>query len=384
MDYIDENNHSEGIKNNFKGMFMIYLLLVILITAAFISSYIVSCVSIEKSSNKNLKSTTLPIKIHQLEDNLLGIPKVTESDKKFALSNKIINIAILGLDERNEIYDGEWSRADSIMILTIDERRQKIKLSSILRDCYVDVEEYGIVTKDKINHSFAYGASEEYERSANSNKAYHAGAMRSVETLNDNFKMNIKDYVVLNFKSFQNIIERLGGVEINMTEDEVDEVNEAMGDYIVYGDFDKIPQGVGVKLLNGKQALAYARNRNIGGDQDRAMRQRIVIQAVYKKMKLVNPLQLTIIIKDLIGMIKTNLSTIQVLNFSSKILFNNMTFVNSKFPSDGNWYGDMIDYISYDVISNEELNIIQMREFIYNDILPKSEFYEETTTAPQE
>jgi len=379
VDCID-NKRSKGVKNNFKGMFMLYLLLLILTAAAFLSSYVVYSMS----SNKNLKSTILPIEVQQMEDNRLNIPKVTESNKKFALDNKIINIAILGLDEREEIYDGEWSRADSIMILTIDEKRQKIKLSSILRDCYVDVEEYGIVTKDKINHSFAYGASEEYDKSENPNKAYHAGAMRSIKALNDNFKMNIKDYAVLNFKSFQSIIERLGGVEINMTEDEIDEVNEAMGDYKVYGDFTKVSKGAGVKLLNGKQALAYTRNRNIGGDEDRALRQRIVIQAVYKKMKLVNPLQLTLIIKDLIGTVKTNLSSLQILTLSSKILFNNMTFINTKFPLDDNWYGDIIDDISYDVISNEELNIIQMREFIYNDILPENEFYQETTTAPQE
>lgn len=381
---MDKINYSKKLKNSLRNKFMLYIILWILTIGALLSSYLMLYVNLQKIDIENPENILPSVKIKQLEDDKLNIPKVVESDKKFALSNKITNIAIFGLDERAEVYDGEWTRADSIMILTLDEKNKKIKLSSILRDCYVDVEEFGDIVKDKINHSFAFGASEEYEKSKNSNLAYHAGAMRSMKTLNNNFKMNIKDYVTINFSSFQNVIEKLGGVEINMTEEEVDEINDALGDYEVYGDFNKVSKGKGVKLLDGKQALAYARNRNIGGDQDRAVRQRIVIQAIYKKMKSVNPIQLTTVITELISMVKTNLTSMQILNLSSKVLFNDMAFVNTRFPSDFNWYADMIDGVSYDIITDEELNIIEMKKFIYNDILPESAEYQETTTAPQE
>ncbi len=384
-DLVEKLNKEHSVKDNLKIKFIIYSIIWFLTIAALISSYFVLSANIKKVQEKNDLNTSYieENKAEEAKAQAIYIPKVEEKKINYSLSNKVSNIAVFGLDERAEVYDGDWARADTMMIVTIDEKNSKIKLSSILRDCYVDVLEYGNIVKDKINHSFAYGASEEYDKSENPYRAYHAGALRSVKALNDNFDLNIKDYVIINFTSFKNIIDKIGGIEVNLTDEEAKEVNGAMGEFEVYGKFSKLSEGGGVKLLDGNQALAYARNRNIGGDPDRALRQRIVIQAMYKKMKFINPIQLTSVIKELMAMIKTNLTTVQIVSFATKVLFNDMLFVNTRFPVDNNWYGDIINGISYDIIDDEELNIKQIKDFIYNDILPEEIQNGETTTAPQ-
>jgi len=372
-------------KHLLRSKYILYSVAWFLSLCAFISSYMALIVNLEKFDKESLKANSIaPVEVNRdIKGSEQNIPKVVERKNEFTLSDKVTNIAILGLDERAKEYDGEWARADSMMILTIDEKNKKIKLSSILRDCYVDVLEYGMIVKDKINHSFAYGASEEYSESQNPNRAYHAGGLRSIKVLNDNFDLDIKDYVIINFSSFQNIIDKIGGVTINLTEDEVYEINCAMGESNVYGKYIKVSEGAGLKVLNGKQALAYARDRTNGGDSDRARRQRNVIQSIYKSLKKLNPIQLTAAIKELNGMVKTNLTCIQIVSLSTKVLFNDMSLVNTRFPVDNNWYGDRINEVCYDIIDDEELNIRQMKDFIFKDILPDVAEDEETTTAPQ-
>ncbi len=374
------NQHKEGLRSKV----ILYTILIFLTIAAFLSSYVViklkDISQVSLITNKNMINE--PFKDERVgKDEDMEIPVAEENGKDF--SKKITNIAVFGLDERATEYDGEWARADSMMILTIDEKHKKIKLSSILRDCYVNIEEYGYTVKDKINHSFAYGAAEEYERSQNPIKAYHAGGVRSVNTLNNNFKLDVKDYIVINFASFQKVIEKIGGVDINLTQDEIDEINCAMGESDVYGKISPIEDGAGIKSLNGKQALAYARNRNNGGDADRSMRQRIVVKAVYKKMMTLKPLELPGVIKELIAMVKTNLNYVKIIAIATKVLKSEMQVASLKFPVDNNWYMDMINGICYDIIDDEELNINQMKDFIYNDILPEDNRINETTTAPQ-
>src|SRR5699024_9711213 len=135
--------------------------------------------------------------------------------------NKTMNIALFGLDKGQ---DGEGSRSDSIMIASVDKHHKKIKLTSIMRDTYVEIEDRGM---DKIGHAYAFG-----------------GPELAMKTINQNFNMNIRDFVSIDFSGFQKIIDAIGGVEIDVKPNEVSHV--------------KI-DGSGLQTLSGEQALAYSR-----------------------------------------------------------------------------------------------------------------------------
>ena len=127
------------------------------------------------------------------KDNL-SIDQNIEKDKE---KSEIKNIALFGIDAPK----GKAGRSDAIMILTIDNKNDKLKLTSIMRDSYVDVPGHG---KTKITHAYAYG-----------------GPELAIKTLNQNFKLNIEDFMAVNFTSLPEIIDKLGGVQINITKEEI-------------------------------------------------------------------------------------------------------------------------------------------------------------------
>ena len=371
---VEENVQNE--KRRFGIYIVASILLVIICTISIGSCYIMS--SINKISNNasvvsdDGSQESAKVVLPKIDEEKIGISDSEEDKEKF--SEKITNIAIFGLDERTVEYDGEWSRSDSIMILTIDKKNKKVKLSSILRDTYVDILEYGQVKKDKINHSFAYGSGEEFAVSNNALLAYHAGAVRAIETLNNNFKLDIKDYATLNFYSFKDVVDKLGGVEINLTDQEINRLNSANASNPVSG-------GAGVKVLTGEQALAYSRNRSDGSDTDRSLRQRNVVLAAFNKMRNVNILELPGVIDSLLASMRTSLSSKEILSISTQVLINKMTMENTRFPVDGNWSSQMIGGVSYNVIADENLNLSQINDFIYRDIVPQGNIT--LTTVPQ-
>lgn len=174
----------------------------------------------------------------------IGINSNTQEEFK-----EIRNIALLGIDSRDDDLVG---RSDSIMILTLDGAHNKIKLTSIMRDSYVNIDGYGM---DKINHAYAYG-----------------GPELALKTLNENFDLNIKEVMIVNFSSLIEIIDKIGGVTINITDEEISHIHGI--------------NSSGEQLLNGSQALAYSRIRYAtGGDYKRTERQRTVVNAVFNKLK---------------------------------------------------------------------------------------------------
>ena len=116
--------------------------------------------------------------------------------------SKITNIALFGLDARE---NEDVGRSDALMILTIDQRHGKLKITSILRDSEVNIDGYG---SDKITHAYAYG-----------------GPELAIKTLNQNYNLDIEDYVTVNFIQMAEIVDAFGGVEINVTDDEMTEIN---------------------------------------------------------------------------------------------------------------------------------------------------------------
>ena len=267
-------------------------------------------------------------KVEKVEVNTDNIGLNTETKEEF---KEIRNIALLGIDSRDDDLVG---RSDSIMILTLDNVHEKIKLTSIMRDSYVNIEGYGM---DKINHAYAYG-----------------GPELALKTLNENFDLNISEVMVVNFNSLINIIDKIGGVNINIIEEEIPHISGIASS--------------GEQLLNGNQALAYSRIRYAsGGDYKRTERQRTVVNAIFNKLRNTPLTKYPDLVNDFLPYVQTNMSANKLLGLGDEFSSLSMKGLEQeRFPRDGEGEGKMIDgiyYLTFD-LQNMKNNI---RDYIFND-----------------
>lgn len=243
---------------------------------------------------------------------------------------RYLNIALLGVDTRViGNYDG--TRADSIMILSIDRETKAVKLASVARDTYANIEGYGM---DKINHAYAYG-----------------GANLMVKTLNQNFNLAITDYVVVNFFGLAEIIDRLGGVQLEVFEEELASMNGSISEIagIKGVEVAKITTP-GEYNLNGVQAVAYSRVRSTaGGDFKRTERQREVLLKLAEKSSSVKITDVVPIINQLSSNLMTTLGASDMTNLAVELIKGGYSSNMSQmmFPESDYSGGDMIDGVYY-------------------------------------
>lgn len=281
--------------------------------------------------------------------NLLDLPekeKISQSDSDLGIQGSgenidnnsdflfneikgITNIALFGIDA----VDGTKGRSDSIMIVTVDKNSNKIKISSIIRDSYVNIPGHGL---DKINHAYIFG-----------------GPQLALKTLNSNFNLNIRDYASVNFTTMPIIIDSIGGIELTITNAEST----------------KIP-GVssgGTYNLTGRQALEYSRIRKIDSDFKRAERQRNVIEAMINKL-LKQPLTTyPSLMTELLPFVTTNMSSKEIMAVGTSIVTNGIkTVEQNRFPEDEYGEGQMISNIYYYVFDREEA-VKRIGKYIYLD-----------------
>ena len=184
------------------------------------------------------------------------------------------NIAIFGIDSREDSYS-RGNRSDCIIIASINNKTKEVKLVSVYRDTYVQIEGHGL---DKITHAYSYGE-----------------APLALKTLNTNLDLNIKEFVTVNFDAVKDIIDDIGGISMTITSEEVSHIPGI--------------SKAGTYNLTGEQALAYARIRYAtGGDYKRTERMRDVLIAVAEKVKTMNISQLNKLVDDLLPKVYTNLS----------------------------------------------------------------------------
>lgn len=242
-------------------------------------------------------------------------------------NSEVTNIALFGIDAP----EGVRGRSDAIMILSIDETNKKLKLSSIMRDSYVNIEGYG---KDKITHAYAFG-----------------GAELAMNTLNQNFDLNISRFITVNFTTLPKIIDALGGITVNITEAEI-----------------KYIPGVthsGTQTLNGAEALAYSRIRYDGGDQMRTQRQRNVLEDVFGKLVSTSPTKIPSLLDTLLPLVDTNISPTEFMSLGTDVLSIKPKKINEKmFPCDTHRKGEMIKGVSYQTFNIKE-ETKEIHEFIY-------------------
>ena len=177
------------------------------------------------------------------------------------------NIAIFGVDSRSNNLE-QGNRSDCIIIASINNKTKEVRLISVYRDTYVQIEGHGL---DKITHAYSYGS-----------------APLAIKTLNTNLDLNIKEFVTVNFDSVAEAVDQLGGVTINIeSQEELKYLNSYIDETAnVTGKSNAKVAGTGKQKLNGVQAVAYSRIRyTAGGDYKRTERMRTVIEAMVEKIK---------------------------------------------------------------------------------------------------
>lgn len=260
------------------------------------------------------------------------------------IDEEVKNIALFGLDTRQNNSSG---RSDAIIVLSIDKKNNKIKMTSIARDTYITFESG---RKDKITHAWAYGK-----------------ATLSVKTLNQNFGLDITDYVSVNFYGFAEIIDYIGGVTIDINEAEMKVMNNKYIPYIDKLGIECEPiKEPGVQLVNGGQALAYARDRYTGSDIERGGRQREVLEAMFNKAKSLNWLKLPTFVEMVLSNCTTTLSSNEMISLGTWALRKSPSIENLGLPSkECGAKGQMINGTSYMVYDLELASKI-MHDFIYS------------------
>lgn len=228
-------------------------------------------------------------------------------------SDEVTNILLIGVDRREA---DEASRSDTMMLLSIDSANKKIKLTSFMRDMWVDIPGEGYA---KINSSCVWG-----------------GPQLVMDTIEYNFNVDVDDYMLVDFDMFTKIVDGLGGVEVEVTEAEAN----FFGSGKRYAPPMKINSGNTV--LNGEEALWYCRIRYLDDDFHRTERQRKVISAIISKATETSPQDLIQIAKDVMPHIETSISQSELMKlaFGALISYIHYDIEQQQIPADDTWeYG---------------------------------------------
>lgn len=297
-----------------------------------------------------IKTTNIPVTNNDLGINQDSLDRIKQEELDNQLSNgDITNIALFGLDAREK---NEASRSDSIIILTIDKANKKIKLSSIMRDTYVNIYGHG---KTKINAAYAYG-----------------GPSLAIKTLNSTFALNIKDYITVDFFSLEKVIDLLGGIDVNIKKTEIPFINECIDEV---SNLENEPKNYvknsGTQTLTGLQAVAYCRIRHVGdGDYERTLRQREVLSAIFNKVQSGGALKYPYYASKILPLIETNMSKPDILKIGTNVYANNIkTLETQRFPLDKSSKGKMIKGTWY-LVTNIEETKNAIHKYLYQDIKP--------------
>ena len=275
----------------------------------------------------------------------LGISDTAESD------SRVRNILLYGLDSRKDDFSG---RSDAIILLSIDKKHNKIKMTSVARDSYVDIEGHN---KDKLTHAWAYGKAD-----------------LAVKTFNSNFGTDVTDFVAINFYQFASVIDYVGGVEVDVSEAEKKVMNrnyipnlQAMGIKC-----EKVTD-TGLQLLSGGQALAYTRNRYTGGDIERGNRQKEVLSALMNKIKTISVSKYPDIINMMTANCQTSLDNNDILSLGSWAVLKKPEIETLSLPNEPcNAKGKIIKRVWYYVYDLEAAKN-EIVNFVYNDISPEKD-----------
>lgn len=256
-----------------------------------------------------------------------------------------VNILVIGCDSRTK---GGVGRSDAIILASISESAETIYMTSIMRDSYVSIPGKG---NNRINAAYAYG-----------------GGKLLLDTVETNFAVDVEKYVSFDFYSFVDIVDSIGGIDIEVTEAEIPVLNGYVKEL---NKLNGRPEGTyyvtesGLQHLNGTQALGYARIRYVGdGDFERTNRQRTVITKIFEKAKTLNLLEINDLLNNFLPQVKTNLTQEEILSLMLKALeYLQYDLESHRLPVDDSWKYMRVNGMSVLGIDLEK-NQKALKEFI--------------------
>lgn len=312
-----------------KGKVILAVLAVILLLLLFVVAFVLSKLGKMDNISIDLKD----LKINDLDES-------TEKAMK-----GYTTIALFGLDNR-ENGNFEGGNSDTIIVASINNDTGEIKMASVYRDTYMDV---GDNMFRKANAGYANG-----------------GPKNAMNMLNKNLDLKITDYVAVDFNALVEVIDQLGGIEIEVTAEEAGLMTGYMDEIAGMTGKTATPVSAGLQTLDGVQATAYARIRyTVGWDYKRTERQRLVITKIFEKAKSANIGTLNSILDTVLPDVSTSLSATELLGLATKAGKYNMGdsvgFPFEKTSGSVGNLGDMVIAIDF------EANVIELHKFLYDN-----------------
>lgn len=276
---------------------------------------------------------------------------VKSTEEQGTMVEGITNILLVGTDGE---YIEKWNRSDSMMVVTIDSKNKDIRISSIARDTYVDIPGY---STEKLTHAYAY-----------------EGIDLLREVFKVNFNLNIDKYIAVNFVSFMDIMDELGGVEVNVEEKDIKEINKYIDAcYGYYKNKDEKDKEYitksGVQRLNGYQALAFSRIRYTDSAFARDNRHREVAESVYKEFAQKGVETYKKCAEIILNNTKTNISPMEMMNLAYTVLkINDKDIDQFQFPLEEYRNGHIISKQKGWVLEwDKEPNLEAWHKFIFGE-----------------
>lgn len=291
------------------------------------------------SANKSYKYNQMDIRPIKNSD-LVVNEGVKEQTKGYT------TIALYGVDSRDSNLD-TGTNSDAIILLSINKDTKEVKMVSVYRDTLLQIQSDSQTTH-KVNYAYQLG-----------------GALMSINTLNANLDLAISDYITVDFNAMADIINALGGVEVTVTEDEVNNLNKNLAEQIgISGKYSEGVHEAGTKVLNGQQAVAYSRIRSTGkGDITRTMRQRTVLLGLVNKMINADRKMISNLIDVSFSCISTSLTKDEVTSLAKDIadykITGNIGFPFSYTPMSLDGKGSVI------VAADLNANVTALHEYLY-------------------
>ena len=262
------------------------------------------------------------------------------------LSDEWWNVLLLGCDSYTK---NDYQRTDSMIIVSINAAKGQVKLTSLMRDTWIPVP--GSKNHRKLTELCAVG-----------------GPELTIRAINESFGMNISDYALISMEGMAEIIDLIGGLDLDVTEEERKALNKGLFDLSPLSGMEPLEQsGEGVHL-NGNQATAFARIRKIDSDYVRTERQRTVLLAIADKIKNgASAGTLLTIVTTLMGYVDTNLSLTEIMTIASVGMKLDLSTVEQyRVPVDGTFDSGTFNGV-WCIKPNFEKNTDLLHSFIYED-----------------
>ena len=261
----------------------------------------------------------------------------------------VTNILLIGTDGRDGDSD---TRSDAMMILSVNPKKNRLVMTSFLRDSYVFVNGVG---QTRLNEAY-----------------FHGGPALLIQTIEENYQIGIDYYLHVNFFSFVDLIDAFGGVTIEVTQPELQYVNGYIAEYdrlIGAPERDGFlpePDGFGIRNLTGRQALGYSRIRYIGTDFGRTDRQRTVMKALLEKVRHASPFTILKAVGTVVPQLETNIpqnTLVRLMMGAVRYAFYDVE--QGRCPADGTWSNALMggdqEVLAVDFSANREY----LRNLIY-------------------